>query len=122
MTNEREPERHAEGDAVLDIGGDIGALILTTGPEFAGREVEISRLDKPDVRVHTAIHERRMDGHLVYAGIFPELEAGAYRLLTERDDRPTRVRIVGGEVTEVDWRSSPPSMGAGETAADEESR
>jgi hypothetical protein len=37
---------HATGpmleDAVLDIGGDIGALILTTGPELEGREVEVA--------------------------------------------------------------------------------
>lgn len=42
----------------VDIGGDVGALSLTTGAEYAGREIEISPLDQPAARVHTAIHER----------------------------------------------------------------
>ena len=32
-------------DAVLDIGGDIGALILYTDAEYDQREIEISPID-----------------------------------------------------------------------------
>jgi len=35
-------------DAVLDIGGDIGALILYTDAEYNGREVEVSPVDEAD--------------------------------------------------------------------------
>ncbi|HLY12992.1 MAG TPA: hypothetical protein VKR24_01475, partial [Candidatus Limnocylindrales bacterium] len=84
-------------DAVLDIGGDIGALILYTDAEYDQREIEISPIDAgpdhhhahddatehehehehPDGhRTHTAIHVRRTGAGLTYAGIYPELRAG----------------------------------------------
>jgi hypothetical protein len=117
-------------DAVLDIGGDVGALILYTDAEYDQVEIEISPVDDPAAagghhhgeghdhdhghghehgpehgqRTHTAIHERRAGGQTTYAGIYPQLKAGAYRLWTEDPTLPDRVTIVGGEVAEVDWR------------------
>jgi hypothetical protein len=35
-------------DAVLDIGGDIGALILYTDAAYNGREIEVSPIDELD--------------------------------------------------------------------------
>ena len=84
-------------DAVLDIGGDIGALILYTDAEYDEREIEISPLDdpapdRPRPRPSTPEHEhehehpsmatgrtpRSMSGGpaagLTYAGIYPELQ------------------------------------------------
>ena len=90
-------------DAVLDIGGDIGALILTTDPELEGREVEVSPVDPTGARIHTVIHERRIGDRVVFAGIFVELRAGTYRIWTDRPGLVDRVTIVGGEVAEVDW-------------------
>lgn len=120
------------GDAVLDIGGDIGALILYTDAEYNGREIEVSPIDEPDHgqevghddgrepahehghvheqghgpahRTHTAIHERRSGGEVTYAGIYVELKAGTYRIWTNDPSLPDRVTIVGGHVAEVDWR------------------
>jgi len=40
----------------------------------------------------------------VYAGIYPELPAGRYRIWADRAGLTDRVTIVGGEVAEVDWR------------------
>ena len=113
-------------DAVLDIGGDIGALILYADADYLDREIEISPLDgdehehthedahEPDHehehghehghRTHTAIHERRSGGAITYAGIYPELRAGTYRIWADDPSLPDRVTIVGGEVAEVDWR------------------
>ena len=45
---------------------------------------------------------------MTYAGIYPELRAGAYRIWTDDPTLPDRVTIVGGEVAEVDWRRSRP--------------
>jgi hypothetical protein len=111
-------------DAVLDIGGDVGALILYTDAEYEEREIEISPVDdlalanahdhteghdhdhphEHEHRTHTAIHERRAGGQTTYAGIYPQLKAGTYRLWTDDPSLPDRVTIVGGEVAELDWR------------------
>jgi hypothetical protein len=114
-------------DAVLDIGGDIGALILYTDAEYNGREIEVSPVDEPadenghdhehahehghvhghehGHRTHTAIHERRAGDETTYAGIYVELKAGTYRIWVDDPTLTDRVTIVGGEVAEVDWRS-----------------
>jgi hypothetical protein len=88
---------------VLDIGGDVGALILYTGQEMRGREIEISRTDRDSPRVHTAILERRVGNRTVYAGVYPELEAGDYRLWGDDPSQPPDVTIVTGSVAEVNW-------------------
>jgi hypothetical protein len=91
-------------DAVLDIGGDVGALILFTDASYAEREIEVSLEGDDQHRTHTAIHQRRAASGEVYAGIFPELPAGRYRIWADRPGLTNRVTIVGGEVAEVDWR------------------
>lgn len=121
-------------DAVLDIGGDIGALILYTDAEYNEREIELSPISEGDhdhdhgheherghehehervhqhdhgqdhgQRTHTAIHERRAGGSVTYAGIYVELKAGTYRIWTDDPSLPDRVTIVGGEIAEIDWR------------------
>ena len=97
---------HAE-DAVLNIGGDVGALILYTGPEYREREIEISLVGDEGHRTHTAIHERRVGADTVYAGIYAELKEGQYRLWTDDPELPDRVTITGGQIAELDWRRPP---------------
>ena len=89
---------------VLDIGRDIGALVIYTGPELHGREVEVS-LQEPDAkRVHTAIHERRLRDRTIYAGVIPTLPAGDYDVWGDGLDPVRTVTIAGGHVSEVDLR------------------
>jgi hypothetical protein len=90
--------------AVLDIGGDIGALVLLTDAEYEGREIEVSRLGEDDHRVHTAIHRRPARDAVTYAGVYPQLVAGPYRIWADRPGLTDEVTIVGGQVAEVDWR------------------
>jgi hypothetical protein len=92
--------------AVLDIGGTVGALILITGRERLGDEIEVSPLEAPDRRVHTAIHERRIGDRVIFAGLYPALEAGTYRIWVDDPALVDTVTIVGGEVAEVDWTAS----------------
>jgi hypothetical protein len=102
---------HENGDwlpgvgSVLDIGGDVGALVLYTDEQFVDREIEISPLGDESRRVHTAIHERRVGDRVLFAGVYPQLEAGTYRIWTDDPSLPDRVAIVGGEVAEIDWRA-----------------
>ena len=90
---------------VLDIGGDVGALVLYTRPEFHGREIEISPIGQETQRVHTAVLERVVDGRSVFVAVYPKLPAGVFRLWI--DDDPAlvnRVQITAGQVSELDWR------------------
>ena len=110
--HDRAAQEHHEGhvdrvhveDAVLNIGGEFGALILYTGPEYREREIEISLVGDDGHRTHTAIHERQVGGETVYAGIYAELREGQYRLWTDDPELPDRVTITGGQVAELDWR------------------
>jgi hypothetical protein len=124
MPDSPRPAGFSLEDAVLDIGGDIGALILYTDAAYNGREIEVSPIDEPDHRhehddehehehdhehdhrTHTAIHERRSGGQVTYAGIYVELKAGSYRIWTDDTSLPDRVMIIGGQVAEVDWRTT----------------
>ena len=103
--HEHDPGVPVTEEAVLDIGGDVGALILHTDASFRGREIEVSPLGRDDRRVHTAILERRIRGAVRFAGVYPSLSAGDYRIWAPEPGLVDRVTIVGGEVAEVDWRS-----------------
>lgn len=99
-------ETHVEqvhtGHAVLDIGEDIGALVIYTREEWRGKEIQVSLKGSSAAKlVHTAIWERRFNGHTMFAGIFPSLPVGNYIIWTH----PSReVIICGGNVAEVDLR------------------
>jgi hypothetical protein len=97
-------ERVHSEELVLDIGGGVGALVLYTGPELAAQQIEVSLEGEDRARIHTAVHERRVMGRAVFAGVFPELREGRYRIWTDDPTRVAEVTIVSGSVAEVDWR------------------
>src|SRR5579859_5047233 len=72
--------RHHTEQVVLDIGGDVGALVLYTPPEFHGREIEVSPIGDDTRRVHTAALERSAGGRTMFAAVYPELRAGTYHI------------------------------------------
>ena len=94
------------GSVMIDIGGHMGALVITTPAELALQEIEISA-DKPGAeRVHVAVRERRTPGRPPrYAAVFPSLRSGIYTVWREKGHaEPSRtVTVTGGEVTEIDW-------------------
>lgn len=89
---------------VLDIGGDIGALILYTRPEANGDEIEISPRGHVGHRSHNQVHERIFNGRVFYAAVYPELRAGEYDLWGDGPAPVDHVTIEGGRVAELDWR------------------
>jgi len=95
-------ERVHTEHALLDIGEDVGALVIYTRKELLGKEIQVSLKGKNAAKlVHTAIWERRFNGRTVFAGIYAELPLGDYIIWTH----PSReVTIVGGSVAEVDLR------------------
>jgi hypothetical protein len=120
-----------QGPVLLDIGGDVGALVVTMPPELEGIEVEIRpagaaavghqhdhgrNRDRHDHEQppdhehaghhlpHVAVIARRVDSVAVHSLVFPELVEGEYELY-QRPAGPVElaVRISGGEVTEAAW-------------------
>ena len=103
-SDEHKPERVHTEDLVLEIGGGVGALVLFADPELVGQEIKVSPSGRDGTQTHTAMHERRVRGEVVCAGVFPELAEGDYRIWTDEPRPVTEFTIVSGQVTEVDWR------------------
>lgn len=104
-----EPGHHQHGQLghgapVLDIGGDIGALILYTTEEMEGLEIEVSHTDDPEHRTHTEILRRTVGGRTSWAGVYAALPEGDYRIWYDVATLPRSFTITGGRVSELDWR------------------
>ena len=102
MTEQAGPDR--TGPAILDIGQGIGALLLHAPAFLKGREIEISLVDDASRRVHTAVLEREWGGRRTHTAIFARLKAGDYVVWGLDGQARSRVAIVDGGVTELDWR------------------
>ena len=88
---------------VLDIGQDVGALVIYTEAALRGREIEVSP-HGTTARVHVEVLERRINGRPVFAAVFPGLRAGDYDIWEDFPKPRGTITIVGGEVAKVDWR------------------
>ena len=101
-----------QGSVLLDIGGPIGALLVTMPVETVGREVEIDRVGHHHHdqahdhghRQHVAVVRRPVFGGEVASLVFPELVEGAYELFEKGGhEARLRVEVRGGEVTTAAW-------------------
>jgi hypothetical protein len=121
-----------QGPVLLDIGGDIGAVVLHLPAHWEGAEVEYQREDglpadhdhphdhahdhphshshEPHSghRPHVAVVGRPAGGGVAYTAVVPDLVAGRYRL-TLPDGSRLEVDVVGGAVTELDQSGDPPA-------------
>jgi hypothetical protein len=93
-----------DGPAVLDIGGDVGALVATMYPGTAGTELFLRPLNDPTSTVHTGVWERHDGGTTVTAALFPELPSGIYHVLNDHGRAVRTVEIFGGAVATIDLR------------------
>jgi hypothetical protein len=92
-----------QGPTVLDIGDDVGALVLYTSVELVGAEIEISPDGDPDRRRHVAVHPRQYPGGTAYAAVYYGLEAGSYQLWAADGSVALTVAIEGNTITEAMW-------------------
>ena len=105
-----EDNSHAgQGAVLLDIGDDIGALIVTMPAQLIGHEVEIRPYDHDGVAhlPHVAVVNRPRDGRHgppVASAVFGELEAGDYDLYL-RPNGPVELstHVDGGAVAFANW-------------------
>ena len=89
---------------MLDIGGDVGALVLLTQAGLVGSEIEVSPLRHEDVRTHAEVHPRRFGDDIVHAAVFVRLDAGSYCVWRPDGGAWGFVQIEGGRVAELDLR------------------
>jgi hypothetical protein len=129
-----EENPHAgQGAVLLDIGGDVGALVVEMPGDMVGVEIEIRRLDHDHGADHGADHgpdhgAGQAPGHhhdhdhggthhphvavvarpgpqgTIPSLVFPELQEGTYQL-TDKGGGPAlaTTTITGGEVTLLAW-------------------
>jgi hypothetical protein len=89
---------------VLDIGGEIGALVVHLPAMTPSGELDICPAGNLEARFHTGVHERALGGTTVPVAVFPEVVAGTYTLLDDALVPFATVTVAGGEVAELDLR------------------
>jgi hypothetical protein len=94
--------RHPE-PVVLEIGGDLGALIVHTDAGMSGVEVEISATGFDGKRSHKEVLEREIEGRPSHTAVFDKVRAGRYTLWVDDVARERGVVVIGGAVAELDW-------------------
>lgn len=96
-----------QGAVLLDIGDDIGALVVSMPESTIGSEVEIRPEGSDDHHhlAHVAVVPRPVAGGHVPSLVYGDLVAGRYELFEK--GRPTdvrlRVAVTGGSVTTATW-------------------
>ncbi len=97
-----------QGSVLLDIGGDVGALVVTMPADMVDLEVEIRPSGQAEGghhhHPHVAVLERPVGNVLIPSLVFAELLEGSYELYL-KDTHQVRltVDIVGGEVSSATW-------------------
>lgn len=100
---ENNPGPSGPGTVVLDIGDDVGALIITAPAALAGEEIHISPVRDPGGRIHAVVRERRLGPAASHAAVYPALAAGEYTVWRDAGRPAGTVRIDGGAATSYRW-------------------
>ena len=100
-----------QGAVMLDIGGDVGALVVEMPREMLGVEIEIRPADLPVAsehghahHPHVAVVDRRTPAGPVPSLVFGEVRAGTYHLCDKGGTEVLATATVrGSEVTQLTW-------------------
>jgi hypothetical protein len=103
MSHEHYASRRHPEYVVLEIGDDLGALIVNTAGDMHGVEIEISPEGDDALRSHKQVLERSGGGHPAYTAVFDQLPAGTYTLWTDDVARVRGVEVAAGRVSELTW-------------------
>jgi hypothetical protein len=88
----------------MDIGGDIGALIVRLDDSLEGTELPIEFADEPQRDIHTGVWRRPIAGNGVVVAVFPELREGTYHIRPGAHHDGAQLQITGGQIAELDLR------------------
>jgi hypothetical protein len=102
---------------VLEIGEQIGALVIHTDAELHGVEVEISPTGADDDRSHKEVLERRAGGQPAHTAVFDGLPEGSYTLWIGNVACASGVQVTGGVVARLDWTGASAPVQLAEAAA-----
>ena len=95
-----------QGVVLLDIGDDIGALVVAMPAAMLGVEIEIRPVGagRPGHHPHVAVVDRPAGDRTLPSLVFGDLVEGSYELY-EKGGGTVRltVPVRGGTVTEVSW-------------------
>jgi hypothetical protein len=92
------------GTVIMELGADVGALILYTPADLDGEEIEISRDDQPGSRrTHSRVRPRHVPGETRYAAVYPSLPSGRYMIWRDEHCPVAAVTITGGQVSNYRW-------------------
>jgi hypothetical protein len=94
-----------QGRAIpLDIGGDVGALVVDMPPKLDGAEIEIRPMGGSRTAHVGVVARLAANGRAMYSAVFFEVPADTYELY-QRPDGPVRLRVdvVGGQVVYAEW-------------------
>ena len=128
MTAQVENPFAGQGAVLLDIGGDIGALVVEMPAAMEGVEVEIRPVGAASHghshdhghdhthghahshdgghHPHVAVVNRPVSGGIVPSLVYPELVEGSYELyVKETDEVRLTAEVRGGEVATATWPS-----------------
>jgi hypothetical protein len=94
----------ASASVAIDIGAGAGALVIYPDERFRGREIEISRVDGGERRVHTGVHERSALGGSRLTAVFGSLPAGDYVIWEDATRAGPTVTVPDGGVAELRLR------------------
>jgi hypothetical protein len=105
------PPHHAAADhaapgvsSLLDIGGEVGALVVYLPAPPPSGELEACPTGQPSARFHTGVHLRETGVGPAHVALFPSVLRGVYDVLGEAGTPIARVAVPGGAVSEIDLR------------------
>jgi hypothetical protein len=98
----------AAGSVVLDLGPQVGALVLYAPADLDGVEIEISPGDDPAARrTHSLVRKRDCGGpdpgSVSYAAVYPNVRAGSYTIWRADGTPAGIVAIRGSQVASWHW-------------------
>lgn len=102
MTHTHDHSTDARPEHVmLDLGPGVGALVLHTGRELHGMEIELSPTGRDHERSHKQVHKRPVVGRPLYGAVFESLPEGEYTLWLDGQPLRRDVAVAGEFVTEI---------------------
>jgi hypothetical protein len=101
--------RPHEEAVVLELGEELGALIVYTDPALLHTEIEISPAGADGDRSHKDVLERVVAGRSLYAAVFDNVPRGTYTLWHDGAAITREAAVAGGEIAELDWRAEAPA-------------
>jgi hypothetical protein len=112
-TSKHGPAEHVQGPSgpgsvILELGGDIGALIVEAPPALAGHEIEISPRDGGP-RTHSLVRQRDTAAGRSYAAVYPVVPAGEYTVWRDDGIPAGQVTVRGGRASRFAWPEVTPA-------------